>query len=185
VTRHGRGANLVTALPLRRDTCVTRHVCCTMMDMKHKAPLSQKQYAELGYTKLHAELKRMLAQAERITKMFNAGSRHRLLPALYAMRELTAAPGQRSDIEPRPSWESECRLLGITAEQVRQWKHRTAAETDIRHLVGEERALREKNTAPSNARALAHLARLTAAVLDGNEVEAEKLAMAYQEVYGF
>jgi hypothetical protein len=156
-----------------------------MVDMKHKAPLSQKQYVGLGYARLHAELKRMLAQAERITKMFNAGSRHRLLPALYAMRELTAAPGQRSDIEPdKPTWESECRLLGITAEQVRQWKHRTAAETDIRQLVGEERALRAK-TEPSNARALEHLARLTAAVLDGNEVEAEKLAMAYQEVYGF
>ena len=157
-----------------------------MVDMKHKAPLSQKQYAELGYARLHAELKWMLAQAERITKMFNAGSRHRLLPALYAMRELTAAPGQRSDIEPdQPSWESECRLLGITAEQVRQWKCRTAAETDIRHLVGEERAQRAKNAEPSNARALAHLARLTAAVLDGNEVEAEKLAAAYQEIYGF
>jgi hypothetical protein len=158
-----------------------------MVDMKHsKSPLSQKQYAELGYARLHAELKRMLAQAERITKMFNVGSRVRLLPALYAMRELTAAPGQRSDIEPdEPSWESECRLLGITAEQVRQWKHRTAAETDIRHLVGEERALREKNIQPSNARALAHLARLTAAVLDGNEVEAEKLAAAYSEIYGF
>ena len=101
----------------------------------------QKRSADLGYTRLHAELKRMLSQAERITEMFNAGSRLRLLPALYAMRDLTAAPGQRSDLEPdRPSWESECRALGITAEQVRQWKHRTVAETDIRHLVGEERA---------------------------------------------
>lgn len=157
-----------------------------MADMKHTPPLSQKQYAELGYTKLHAQLKRMLAQAERITKMFNAGSRLRLLPALYAMRELTAAPGQRSDIEPdRPSWERECRLLGITAEQVRQWKHRTAAETDIRHLVGEERALREKINQPSNARAREHLARLATAVLNGDEIEAEKLAAAYSEIYGF
>jgi len=156
-----------------------------MIGMKHHPPLSQKQYAELGYAKLHAELKRMLSQAERITTMFNAGSRLRLLPALYAMRELVAAPGQRSDIEPdRPSWERECRLLGITAEQVRQWKHRTAAETDIRHLVGEERA---RNAAPStsNARALEHLARLATAVLNGDEIEAEKLAAAYAEIYGF
>ncbi|MGD0792839.1 MAG: hypothetical protein ABR920_13825 [Terriglobales bacterium] len=156
-----------------------------MVSMKRHPPLSQKQYAELGYAKLHAELKRMLSQAERITTMFNAGSRLRLLPALYAMRELVAAPGQRSDIEPdRPSWERECRLLGITAEQVRQWKHRTAAETDIRHLVGEERA---RNAAPStsNARALEHLARLATAVLNGDEIEAEKLAAAYAEIYGF
>jgi hypothetical protein len=149
-------------------------------------PLSQKQYVELGYAKLHAELKRMLAQAERITKMFNVGSRVRLLPALYAMRELTAAPGQRSDIEPdKPSWQNECILLGITAEQVRQWKCRTAAETDIRGLVGEVRAQRAKSTEPPNALAVKHLARLTTAILNGDEVEAEKLALAYQEIYGF
>jgi hypothetical protein len=147
-------------------------------------PLSQKQYMDLGYEKLHAELKRMLAQAERQVKWFNRDSRIRLLPALYAMRELTAAPGQRSDLEPgRPSWEKECLLLGITSEVVRQWKRRTASETDIRALIGEEMRQHPADPAARNALALQHLKRLTGAVLEGNDELAENLAVAFAELY--
>jgi hypothetical protein len=104
-----------------------------------KEPLTHKQFKELGYDKLHSELKKMLAQARRMTLWFNAAERRNLLPALFAMKELVAQPGRREPDPSKPNWEDECRLLGITPEVVRQWKSRTAAETDIRHWSARNR----------------------------------------------
>jgi hypothetical protein len=146
--------------------------------------LSQKQFKELGYEKLHRAVQKMLAQAQRMTIWFNAAERLNLLPALFAMKELVAQPGRREPDPNKPNWEDECRLLEITPEMVRQWKCRTAAETDIRHLLGEE-PKKGQPTAPSDAQAKKYLEALTKAVLDGEDERAEKLANAFAEIYGF
>jgi hypothetical protein len=144
---------------------------------------TQKQFKELGYDKLHRELQRMLAQAQRMTVWFNAAERLNLLPALFAMKEIVQQPGRREPDPNSPNWEDECRLLGITSDMVRQWKCRTAAETDIRHMLGE--APKKGPAAPSNVQAKKHLEALARAVLDGQEERAERLANAFAEIYGF
>jgi hypothetical protein len=60
------------------------------------AALSHDEYKALGYAKLLAELRRMLAQADRQMKWFDAQARQRILVALMAMRELTQARGGRT-----------------------------------------------------------------------------------------
>ena len=150
-------------------------------------PLSYGEYKALGYERLHKQLKKMLAQTHRISRWFDAGERLNLLPALMAMRDLTAKPERR---EPNsstvPDWTEECYLLGISANVVRQWKHRTAAETDIRHLLGEETSIPKSGGGTNtNSDAVKHLQRLVQAVVNGSEKEAERLALAIAERYGF
>jgi hypothetical protein len=146
--------------------------------------LTYKEFKEMGYERLHRELKKMLAQAERMTKWFNAAERINLLPALQAMHDLVAKPGQREPDPTKPNWEDECRLLGITPEQVRQWKSRTASETDIRHLLGERP--KEPGAPPESISHIKrHLEDLARAVLDGNDDRAERLAAMAAEMYRF
>ena len=150
-------------------------------------PLSYGEYKALGYQKLHKQLTKMLAQTHRISQWFDAGERLNLLPALMAMRDLTAKPGRREpNASPMPDWTEECYLLGISANVVRQWKHRTAAETDIRHLLGEEpNTPKRTGGGNANADAVKHLQRLVRAIVNGSEEEAERLALAIAERYGF
>jgi hypothetical protein len=118
---------------------------------------------------------------------FNAAERTNLLPALQAMHDLVAQPGRREFNPDQPNWEDECRLLGVTPEMVRQWKCRTAAETDIRHLLGEgDKPPGKKDSRTArNAQAVKHLYTLVTAVSDGDDKQVEKLAAAFAEYYGF
>jgi hypothetical protein len=141
-----------------------------------------KQFQELGYEQLHAELKKMINQAQRMTVWFNQDKQIRLLPALAAMKSLVAQPGRRFKAG-EPDWEEECRLLGISAEQVRQWKHRTASEKDIRHLLGEEPTPRHPASVAPTVE-FHRLMMLTKAIIEGDEIKAEKLAHAFAEEYG-
>jgi hypothetical protein len=97
-----------------------------------------KQYRDMGYEKLHLELKRLLSQGEDKTAWilgrdykgppivwFNEDKRLQLLPALEAIKKLVAQPGRRSQTAGLPCWEEECRLLGIKAATVRKWKQRS------------------------------------------------------------
>jgi len=150
-------------------------------------PLSYAECKALGYQKLHKQLVKMIAQTQRISRWFDAGERLNLLPALMAMRDLTAKPGRREPgISPVPDWTEECSLLGISANVVRQWKHRTAAETDIRNLLGEEPTTPKRaGGGTGNADAVKHLQRLVRAILNSSEDDAERLALAIAERYGF
>src|ERR1017187_4387451 len=85
-----------------------------------KEPLTVKDYASLGYDKLHKEILKMVQQAEHATVWFNTDKQLRLLPALTALKGLVAQPGRRFVVTGQPGWEDECRSLGLTAEQVRQ-----------------------------------------------------------------
>src|SRR6516164_5588062 len=153
--------------------------------MSRKDVLTYKQFADMSYQELHRTLKEMLGQAQRLSVWFNAVERVNLLPALQAMHDKVAQPGRREPNPAQPTWEQECRSLGITPEQVRQWKRRPQADTDIRHLIGEERNPPGKRVEDRNARAAQHLAQLCKLVLDGDDEHAERLAAALAECYGF
>jgi hypothetical protein len=140
----------------------------------------------MGYKKLHKHLISMLNQAHRISRWFNAAERLDLLPALMAMRDLTAQPGRRDpESNPIPDWNEECHLLDINANVVRQWKHRTATDSDLRSVLGEEPSRPGKRSGSGDADAIRHLQRLVKFVVEGKEEEAERLALALAERYGF
>lgn len=153
--------------------------------MARKEVLTYKQFADMSYQELHRTLKEMLGRAQRLSVWFNAVERVNLLPALQAMHDKVAQPGRREPNPGQPTWEQECRSLGITPEQVRRWKRRTQADTDIRHLIGEEPNPPGKRVEDRNAQAAQHLAQLCKLVLDGDEEHAERLAAALAERYGF
>jgi hypothetical protein len=148
-----------------------------------KEPQTVKDYASLGYEKLHKELLKMVEQAERSTVRFNTDKQLRLLPALTAMKSLVAQPGRRFLVAGQPGWEDECRSLGLTAEQVRQWKKRTASDMSIGALLGEEKS-QPKKCAPAMTQEYRRMVMLAKAVVDGEEAKAEKIAQAIVEEYG-
>ena len=148
-----------------------------------KEPQTVKDYASLGYDKLHRELLKMVQQAERSTIWFNSDKQLRLLPALTAMKSLVAQPGRRFLVAGQPGWEDECRSLGLTAEQVRQWRKRTASDMSIGVLLGEEKN-RPKKRSPALTQEYRRMVMLAKAVVDGEEAKAEKIAQAIVEEYG-
>ena len=148
-----------------------------------KEPLTVKDYSGLGYDKLHKEILKMVQQAEHATVRFNTDKQLRLLPALTAMKGLVAQPGRRFVVTGQPGWEDECRSLGLTAEQVRQWKKRTASDMSIRVLLGEEKDAPKKR-APALTQEYRRMVMLAKAVVDGDEAKAEKIAQAIVEEYG-
>src|SRR5215475_15112552 len=97
------------------------------------------------------------------------------------MHDKVAQPGRRCEPNPRtPTWEEECRSLGITPELVRQWRRRIQAEFDIRHLLGEEpNKGGGKRVEDKNALAAEHLQKLCKLVLsdrEGDDERAQQLA---------
>jgi hypothetical protein len=108
------------------------------------------------------------------------------------MHDKVAQPGKRRDLtgpDPKqPNWEDVCRILGITPDIVRVWRMRTAANTDIRHLLGEEerrKQKQEKARAATAAEVLRQLQLLVTAVLNGEDEAAEAIAAALAERYEF
>ena len=148
-----------------------------------KEPRTVKNYASFGYAKLHKELLKMVQEAEHTTVQFNSDKQLRLLPALTAMKSLVAQPGRRFVITGQPGWEDECRSLGLTAEQVRQWRKRTASDMSIGVLLGEQKSPSKKR-APALTQEYRRMAMLAKAVVDGEEAKAEKIAQAIVEEYG-
>jgi hypothetical protein len=148
-----------------------------------KEPLTVKNFASFGYDKLHKALLKMVQEAERTTVQFNTDKQLRLLPALTAMKGLVAQPGRRFLVAGQPGWEDECRSLGLTAEQVRQWKKRTASDMSIGVLLGEEKNP-PKRRAPAVTQEYRRMVMLAKAVVDGEEAKAEKIAQAIVEEYG-
>ena len=148
--------------------------------------ITYKEFADMSYHELHQKLKEMIGQAQRLSVLFNAVERVNLLPALQAMHDKVAQPGKRGEPDPKkPTWEEECRSLGITPELVRQWKHRTQTETDIRHLLGDKPNKPGEPAKDNNAMAAKHLQQLCQLVLNGDEIRAEQFALAVAERYGF
>jgi len=148
-----------------------------------KEPLTVKDFASLGYERLHREILKMVQQAERMSTCFNEDKQLRLLPALTAMKSLVAQPGRRFVITGQPGWEDECRSLGLTAEQVRQWRKRTDSDLSIGALLGEEKNPPKKR-APALTQEYRRMVMLAKAVADGDDKKAEKLAEAIIEEYG-
>ena len=148
---------------------------------------TKKEFAEMTYSELHRELKKMLGQAKRMTVWFNAVERVNLLPALLAMKEKVAQPGRREPDPNKPNWEDECRSLGITPDIVKKWKQRTQTESDIRHLIGEEpnRPAPRSSDSVNGALAVKHLQDLCKAVLEDDTTKAESMALTLIERYGF
>src|ERR1035441_5577125 len=142
-----------------------------------KEPLTVKGYSSLGYDKLHKEILKMVQQAEHATVWFNTDKQLRLLPALTALKSLVAQPGRRFLVAGQPGWEDECRSLGLTAEQIRQWKKRTASEMSIGALLGEEKNAPKKR-APALTQEYRRMVMLAQAVVNGDEDKAEKIAQA-------
>jgi hypothetical protein len=146
---------------------------------------AKRRSSQLTYEELLRELKAMVAQAQRQVIWFNRAAREKLLVALTAMRDKVSQPGRRVVDPSKPNWEDVCGILGITPDIVRKWKHRTAAETDSRHLLGEEEQQPKPSQEQQNREALKHLERLVTAVLNGEDELAERLAAALAERYGF
>lgn len=144
-------------------------------------------YKAKGYERLHAELVEMFQQAESVMQQFNEDKKLKLLPALAAMQSLTAQPGQRVHDPNMPNWSDECGMLGITPEQVRQWKSRTASEADIREILGEEKRRRKKKKPDDEEklrRALKAALRLAKLVVNQKVVEAHDVAKAILDQFG-
>ena len=143
----------------------------------------------MSYEQLLATLKDMLAQAKRVNVWFSAIERVNLLPALQAMHDKVARPGQRIDRGERdpaqPNWSDVCRSLGISPDLVRVWRQRTQAHTDIRHLLGEQPPTPRISPGQRNREAVRHLQVLVTTVLNGDEQQAEAVALALAERYGF
>ena len=154
------------------------------------SPPTYDEYKEMGRIKLRREVKNMLAQQARIMALFNKHSRAKLLIAMQALHDIAAQPGKREHDPDNPNWEGECELLGITPELFRQWKHRTQSETDMRILAGEQKKLHPKakleaDTQAELATAKRFVEKLSRAVIEGKEEEAERVASAAAEHYGF
>src|SRR2546425_607942 len=96
-------------------------------------------YSQMSFDQLYKELKSLIAQATRKTIWSNRELQERLLPAFMAMKELTAQPGKRKEDPRHPTFEQVCERLGVAPATIRSWKRRTAAEFDLRQMLGEER----------------------------------------------
>jgi hypothetical protein len=154
---------------------------------KHKEVLTYTQYAAMDYDELLRVLKDKFRQAQRLSLWFNELEKLGVLVALQAMHDKVAQPGRRRDLaEPdpkKPTWEDVCSMLGITPNLVRVWRCRTQANTDIRHLLGEEPP-RPGAKQPDSASEIRHRAlRLAKAVIRGEETEAAQLAWGIVERY--
>jgi hypothetical protein len=68
--------------------------------MAKKDMLTYKEYAEMTYREPHRELQHMVSQARRLSTVFNASARLRLLPALQAMHDKVCAAGTAPGIQP-------------------------------------------------------------------------------------
>ena len=155
------------------------------MARREKQALTYQQFADMSYDELLKELKGMLGQARRINVWFSVIERVNLLPALQAMHDKVARPGRRNPDPNKPNWEDICRILGITPDVVRMWRMRTQANTDIRHLLGEQPPKPKVSQEQMNKEALKHLQQLVTAVLTGDDEQAEAIAAALAERYGF
>jgi hypothetical protein len=159
------------------------------MARKEKPIRTYKEFSEMGFEELLRELKEMLGKAQRINVWFSAIERVELLPGLQALHDKCAQPGRRTDLgkgDPnKPRWDEVCKLLGISPDLIRMWRMRTAANNDIRHLLGEQPAKPRLSQEQRNREAQRHLMLLCGAVLNGDEEAAEKMALMLAELYGF
>jgi len=152
------------------------------MTAENKNLLVAEQYAIMGYAELHLELIKMVKQAKRLDAWRD---RHykRLLPALISMNSLVAKPGRRVAINGDPNWEDECRSLGYPPSLIRKWKYRrrTASETDVFSLFGEEKGEPKKRFSESQSKQ--YLRRLKNLILAGNTTDAKELARRIDEEF--
>jgi hypothetical protein len=152
---------------------------------KHKEVLTYRHYADMSYEELYRVLKEKFRQAQRISLWFGELERAGVLVALQAMHDKVAQPGRRIPDPGRPNWEDVCRSLGISPNLVRVWRCRTQANTDIRHLLGEQPARSGEQPAAGSGQLRRDLAELCKEVIYGEDVEAERMAMELVERYGF
>lgn len=147
-------------------------------------PISR--FLSMGYDGLHKELTRLLDAARETSISFAAMTQLEILPAIEALRELTAQPGRRVPDPSRPSFSDALYSLGLTPEVVRTWRRRTESDREIEErLIGKPKKATGKAAQRANsAAALKHLATLVNAVLNGDEDRAERLAMAINDFYG-
>jgi hypothetical protein len=140
----------------------------------------------MGYDRLHAELVRLLDAARETSISFAAMTQLEILPAIEALRELTAQPGRRIPDPNKPSFSDALYSLGLTPEVVRTWRRRTAADEAIQDILalGGKKPNGKAAQRAKQATAVKHLARLVETVLSGDESRAERLAMALNDLYG-
>jgi hypothetical protein len=139
----------------------------------------------MSYEELYRVLREKFRQAQRISLWFGELERAGVLVALQAMHDKVAQPGRRIPDPNQPNWEDVCRSLGITPNLVRVWRCRTQANTDIRHLLGEQPPKSGEKQADGASEVRRHLADLCKAVLYGEDERAERMAMSLAERYGF
>jgi hypothetical protein len=137
--------------------------------------LTVTQYEALGYDRLMKRIRSQLREAERMGRMVNKAKQVQVLPAITALKNLTAQPGRRITKEGFPTFEESLLLLELNPATVRGWKFRTAAEMDIASLLGEEKKAPVKRSPSSTTehRRLITIARL---LRNGNIDKALELA---------
>lgn len=141
----------------------------------------------MGQEGLIIEVRRILSQSRRLVIWFKKAEQLDLLPALTALKQLSARPGRRQVDPEKPGWQEVCRSLDISPEMVRQWRLRTQSEHDIRRLLGEIENVPRKKTFDEVAldipRFKKAVGRLVQFVLDAEFDEAERAAMDLAELY--
>jgi hypothetical protein len=148
-----------------------------------ETPISR--FLSMGYDGLHKELIRLLDAARETSISFAAMTQLEILPAIEALRELTAQPGRRVPDPSRPSFSDALYSLGLTPEVVRTWRRRTAADEAIQDILlpGGKKPNGKAAQRAKQTTAVKHLARLVETVLSGDESRAERLAMALNNLY--
>jgi DNA-binding transcriptional MerR regulator len=145
-----------------------------------------EHYRNLGYTRLMAEIERMLAKVRTITLALSESERAELQPALEALHDLTAAPGRRIPDANAPTFQEACDALGLSAATVRAWRRRTLSEAEICQRMGEQpRKSPKTKQRERDVMALQQLKALVTAIVHGQEDRAERLAFTLQDIYNW
>ena len=146
--------------------------------------MTKDMYRKMTYEEFHRYLVTQLDIHKRAGLERALHLRQNVLPALAAMKEMTAKPGARKDIKSgEVGWQDECYLLEISAELVRKWKQKTASEAEILALLEEPKKKKKEAKPKSNAAMVRMLAvKLAKAVCSENNADAIRLALEILEM---
>lgn len=154
----------------------------TEVSHKRRAGLSVEDYKALGQAALHDEIVRMLSRLNAAKRRI-AIEKKNLLLALTAMRDLTAHPGGHR-MGSKSEYQRELESFGLTPELVRQWRSRSGTDEDLKAVL-RQKTTAKKSTRRTDSGTMSTVRRLCDAVLAGDAVLAEKLAMTIASRQGF
>lgn len=141
---------------------------------------SQTYYAALTVPELLDEIKECVSAVSFSRNQTNREIRDRLLPALLELKKKT--------YRRKPGFYESLAAIGLKADTVRQWFHRSNAAGEIAELMTEperdepETPLPERDRKSPEDLLLEHCDRMAAAILQGKVAYAKRLATEYERI---